>query len=211
MNILITAGPTREFLDDVRFLSNASSGKTGYALAEFFSCSGDDVVLISGPTSLEPPPGCAFVTIQSALEMQERVLSKFDWCECLIMAAAVCDYRPAERIAGKEKKTGSEKLLRLVPNPDILLEAGRRKGGRILVGFSLETESMIPRAAAKLSMKNLDYIVANSPATLAGDRITCTILSNEGPLLELTDVSKKEFSERLAGIIRAKKNEAFGA
>ena len=211
MKILITAGPTREFLDDVRFLSNASSGKTGYALAHFFASSGDEVVLISGATCLEAPSGCAFVRVQSALEMQAALVSKFDWCECLIMAAAVCDYRPAEKIAGKEKKAGVDKLLKLVPNPDILLEAGRRKLDRILVGFSLETDNLIASASAKLKRKNLDYIVANSPATFGSDRITCTILSKEGPLLDLTDVSKEDFSKRLAGIIRTKGAAAPGA
>jgi phosphopantothenoylcysteine decarboxylase/phosphopantothenate--cysteine ligase len=104
MKILITAGPTREHLDDVRFLSSASSGKVGYALAHFFLSRGEDVFLISGPTYLEPPSGCKFVKVEAGCQMHKEVLSKLNWCDVLIMAAAVGDYRPAKRIKGKEKK-----------------------------------------------------------------------------------------------------------
>src|SRR5713101_4100290 len=135
MRILITAGPTREYLDDVRFLSNASSGRMGYALAEAAIAAGHEVVLVSGPVALKPPAGCEFHAVESTDQMHESCLESFPRCDGVIGAAAVCDYQPREKRSGKLAKTGAPLVLELVETADILADLGRRKDHRWLVGF----------------------------------------------------------------------------
>jgi len=201
MKVLITAGPTREYLDDVRFISNSSSGKTGYALAEAFASAGDEVILISGPVELKAPGGCEVVKVESALEMEGEVFARFDGCDILVMTAAVCDWRAAKRVKGKIKKERAQKTLELAANPDILEEAGRRKGKQILAGFALESENIVANAAEKMRRKNCDFIVANKPDTLGRDTITCTVLSKRGQKTDFEQIKKKDFSRRLVEII----------
>ncbi len=160
--ILVTAGPTREHLDPVRYLSNPSTGTMGYALAEAAWQMGAEVRLVSGPTHLPPPPGVRVEYVTSAREMREAVFQNFDWCEVLVKAAAVADYRPETSSQHKLKKTGENLVVNLVRNPDILKEAGEKKGDKVLVGFAAETHDLIENAERKMREKNLDLVVANN-------------------------------------------------
>lgn len=163
--VLITAGPTREPLDPVRYLSNYSSGKMGYALAAAAQEQGAEVILVSGPVSLTPPAGVQLISVSTAADMLQAVLMHYDNIDVVIKAAAVADYRPVRTHEQKMKKE-SNLSVELVQNPDILAELGRRKSKQILVGFAAETENLRENALDKLSRKNLDMIVAND---LTGD------------------------------------------
>jgi phosphopantothenoylcysteine decarboxylase / phosphopantothenate---cysteine ligase len=160
--VLVTAGPTREELDPVRFLSNHSSGKMGYAIARAARRRGAEVVLVTGPTCLDHPWGVTTVVVESAQEMRESVLSAFPASSIVIKAAAVADYRPTSRSDAKIKKGDGTVVLDLVKNADILGELGRMKGERFLVGFAAETGEMQKFASGKLADKNLDMVVANN-------------------------------------------------
>ncbi len=161
MKFIITAGPTREFLDPFRFISNPSSGKMGFALARAARKRGGEVVLISGPVNLPPPPGVEFVPVTSARQMRDEVTRHLPGAGAVIMAAAVSDYRPARYSRRKLKKNQSRLTLDLVCNPDILAGLGKKKGNLVLVGFSAETENIVDNAGKKLKSKRLDLIVAN--------------------------------------------------
>jgi len=158
---LITAGPTREYLDPVRFFSNPSTGKMGYALARAARDRGAKVILVSGPVALCAPGGVRLVRVESANEMRREVLRWRRRADVIIMAAAVADYRPAKRLSRKMKKGSRQINVPMVRTADILAELGRKKGNRILVGFAAETASLVREAKRKLREKNLDMIVAN--------------------------------------------------
>lgn len=160
MTILVTAGPTREKIDPVRFISNYSTGTFGYEIAREAARRRHKVVLVSGPTALEGPRGVRIVRVESAAEMLEAVRRISKKADCVIMAAAVSDWRPRIARGTKIKRSGSIRALELVENPDILSELGTKKKC-ILVGFALETEALEKNAAAKLAKKNLDLLVAN--------------------------------------------------
>lgn len=176
MRLLITAGPTREYLDPVRFLSNASSGKLGYAIAAAAVRRGHAVELISGPVELKPPPGVKVTHVGTSQEMFEAAVSIFSKCDAAIMAAAVCDYRPAKRSTRKLKKTGDELTITFRPTKDIAAHLGRIKQGRILIGFALESHDGPANAEEKLRRKRCDAIVLNRPDTIGADRATVQIL-----------------------------------
>jgi len=159
--IMITAGPTREELDPVRFISNHSSGKMGYALARAAQRRGARVILVSGPVNLSPPCGVELVRVESARDMQAAVMERVGLCTTIIKAAAVADYRPAERSGEKIKKLGDEQVLRLVKTPDILAGLGALQERPLLVGFAAETGNLDEFATKKLNAKNADLIVAN--------------------------------------------------
>ena len=159
--ILVTAGPTQEPIDPVRFISNPSSGKMGQAIARAAEMRGADVTLVSGPTSLTEPLNVKMIKIDTALEMHQAVWHHFEHADIIIKAAAVSDYRPVSPKQYKVKKKQDETVLRLQKNPDILRELGKNKGERILVGFAAETEELQKNAAMKLAQKNLDLIVGN--------------------------------------------------
>ncbi len=160
--ILITAGPTIEPLDPVRYLSNYSTGRMGYEIAKAAKKRGYKVILISGPTSIKPPEGIRFIPVRTAVEMKKAAFKFFKSADCAIMAAAVSDFRPAQFYRKKIKKLSKKALsLRLKRNPDILSGLGRIKGRRLLAGYSLETDSPVKNAKKKLISKNLDLIVAN--------------------------------------------------
>ncbi len=159
--VLVTAGPTREELDPVRFISNHSSGKMGYAIARAAWCRGAEVTLVTGPTCLDFPFGVETVAVESAEEMRTAVMDRLAGSSVIIKAAAVADYRPRRRSDGKIKKSDQPLTLELVKNPDILGELGKIKGERILVGFAAETEALVENARTKLTEKNLDMVVAN--------------------------------------------------
>ncbi len=203
MRYLITAGPTREFIDDVRYLSNASSGRMGCALARAALDAGGQVTLVCGPIECEPPDGAALVRVVSAAEMRKAVLERFDQADTIIMAAAVADYRPAKRVAGKIKKTGRELVLRLGPTDDILAELGRRKGGRILVGFALEAENARENALRKLREKNLDLIVVNSPAAMGAEIADAELLFPSGESQTLSHLAKSGIARRIIAAVEA--------
>lgn len=158
---LVTAGPTREYLDPVRFISNPSSGKMGYALAEAAAGRGWEVELVSGPVALAAPSKAKLHSIETAEQLRAALVDLFPRCDLLLMAAAVSDFRPARQLEHKEKKHEATRVLDLVPTPDSLLELGRQKGDRILVGFAAETENLEENGQRKLREKNLDWIAVN--------------------------------------------------
>jgi phosphopantothenoylcysteine decarboxylase/phosphopantothenate--cysteine ligase len=159
--IVVTAGPTCEDLDPVRFLTNRSSGKMGYALARAAAGRGASVVLISGPTRLDPPQGVQFVSVRSTEEMHRAVLEHFRRATALIMAAAVADYRPVAPQTKKMKRVSGRLNLELEPTPDILADVARAEGDSVIIGFAAETENVAEHARAKLASKQVDLIVAN--------------------------------------------------
>jgi len=165
--VLVTAGPTREPIDPVRYISNRSSGKMGYALAAAAAARGATVTLVTGPTELSSPPRATVVKVETAQEMRQAVLAEFAGADVVIKAAAVADYRPQTAATQKIKKRADNLTLALTKNPDILAELGALKSGQLLVGFAAETEDLLAHAGEKLARKNLDLIVAND-VTLAG-------------------------------------------
>jgi phosphopantothenoylcysteine decarboxylase/phosphopantothenate--cysteine ligase len=209
--LLITAGPNQEPLDPVRYLSNRSSGKMGYALARAAIRRGAEVALISGPTTLEPPAGARLIQVTTAAEMRHAVLNEFPRCTAVIMAAAVTDYRPVD-FASKKMKRGQGPIeLRLEPNPDILKEIGAKKNGKMLVGFAAETDELVANAKKKLKDKNLDMIVAND-VTGAGagfdvDTNVATILDRGGGVRALPLMSKDELAEQIFDYLLALKSK----
>ena len=191
MRVLITAGPTREYLDAVRFISNASSGKMGFACASAAARAGHEVTLITGPVALPDPPRVRTIRVVSADDMYRAVMKAYPRTEAAIMTAAVGDYRPAERFAGKLKKSSETLELRLVRTRDILKEMGRKKGGRILVGFALEVQDAVHQALVKYKKKNLDYVVLNTPRTFAADTMDCRVY-REGEVVKRFKGATKE-------------------
>ncbi len=209
--LLITAGPNREPLDPIRYLSNRSSGKMGYALARAGLRRGAEVVLISGPTELEPPAGAHLISVTTAAEMRLAVLREFSKCTAVIMAAAVSDYRPVDFVDKKMKRSGGPIELRLEPNPDILKEIGVEKNGKMLVGFAAETEELIANAEKKLREKNLDIVVANNVteegAGFDVDTNIATIVDRSGAVRSLPLMSKDELAEQIFDHLLALKSK----
>ena len=201
VRILVTAGPTREEIDPVRYLSNHSSGKMGYAIARIAAQRGARVTLISGPVALEAPPGVELVAIESALQMQQALDQRFADADVVIKAAAVADYRPRSRAGQKLKKQAGGLLLELEKNPDLLAALGERKERQILIGFAAETENLLENAAQKLRAKNLDMIVANDVtaegAGFGSETNLVRFLFSDGGCEELPLLSKGEVAEKL--------------
>jgi phosphopantothenoylcysteine decarboxylase / phosphopantothenate---cysteine ligase len=200
-SILVTAGPTREDIDPVRFLSNRSSGKMGYAVAGAAAQRGAKVVLVSGPTSLETPEGVERLDVQSAEDMLHAVQVRFSGCSVAIFAAAVADYRPAEPSFIKMKRSKEPLTIRLEPNPDILASVAQEKGERLVIGFAAETDHVAENARKKLTQKKADMIVANDvTAEGAGfdhDTNIVTLFSRDGRDLPLPRLSKTEVAHRI--------------
>jgi phosphopantothenoylcysteine decarboxylase/phosphopantothenate--cysteine ligase len=185
VSILITAGPTREYLDDVRFLSNGSSGRMGCALAEAAKAAGHRVVLVLGPVELAPPRDVDVVAVVSALEMQAAAERAFASSDVAIAAAAVCDWRPATRAAGKPPKSAAALQLSLVPNPDIVAGLAAGKQRRVVVGFALESaaagmRAAIARGRAKLVQKGLDLVVVNLHDAIGAERSDVVLCHADG-------------------------------
>jgi len=197
MRFLITAGPTREYLDPVRFLSNASSGRTGCAIARAAKAGGHWVSLVMGPVSVGPPAVDELVRVTSAADMYEAVVARFDGCDVFVAAAAVCDYRPAEREERKIKKTEGRVTLELERTTDILLQMSKRRRRQVLVGFCLETEDLERRAREKLEVKQLDLVVANGPEAIDAPRQDALILARGGQREVLQNVTKEELAEAI--------------
>jgi len=207
LNVLVTAGPTREYLDDVRFLTNASSGKMGFAIAGAAARAGHTVTLIAGPVVLASPPGVRREDVVSAEEMRNCVLHHFENCDALVMTAAVCDYRPAKRHPGKIKKDAAELVVRFLRNPDILGEIGARKGNKILIGFALEAQAGEHNALLKLRQKNLDAVVLNGPQAMAADRSTATIIQRNGHKTVLPEMPKEEIAGHIVTLLETLASE----
>ena len=199
--VLVTAGPTREELDPVRYLTNHSSGKMGYAIAKAARNAGADVTLVSGKTNLPVPVDVTFADVSSAADMAEAVLTRSDSQDVIIMAAAVADYTPVEKADNKIKKSEGEFGISLKRTTDILLSLGqRKKEGQVLIGFAMETENLLDNAAEKLKKKNADFIIANSineeGAGFAVDTNSVTIISADHQE-RLGLLSKEETAERI--------------
>jgi phosphopantothenoylcysteine decarboxylase/phosphopantothenate--cysteine ligase len=199
--VLVTAGPTRENVDPVRYLTNRSSGKMGYAVAEAAARRGAHVILVSGPTSLEAPAGVERIAVESAEEMHRAVLQKVADCSIAIFAAAVADYRPAEPNGQKVKRNNESTTIALEPTPDILASVARNKGDRFIVGFAAETDHVAENARKKLAAKNADLIVANDvTAEGAGfdhESNIVTLFARDGRDLALPRMSKSEVAQRI--------------
>lgn len=201
MKVLVTAGPTHEPIDPVRFIGNRSSGKMGYALARSALRRGHEVVLVSGPVALARPENAVLVQVKTAEEMLEAVRQHIEWCDALIMAAAVADWRPRCIKAEKIKKRDASMLLRLEPAPDILRTIAPRKGGRIFVGFAAETRNLKEEAVKKMESKQLNLVVANDvgePGSgFESDTNRVTLISSDGRTDELPLMTKDEVAERI--------------
>ena len=199
-SVLITAGPTQEAIDPVRFLSNRSSGKMGFAVAEAAIARGANVTLITGPVALAAPGGARMISVRSAAEMLDAVKSNLAGATIVVMAAAVADYRPAGVHRQKIKKNGSALVLDLEPTDDILAAVVRESGSRVVVGFAAETENVIANATKKLNEKGADLIVANDVSRPDSgfdvDTNRIAIVSSEG-VLELPLLSKRDAAERI--------------
>lgn len=197
--IMVTAGPTVEDIDPIRFISNRSSGKMGYAVAEAARCRGAEVYLVSGPTSLNAPSGVKFIQVRSAAQMKDAVLKLYPDMDIVVKAAAVADYRPSETAGQKLKKKHEDASLPLVPTDDILEMLGSEKKGQILVGFAAETERLLEAARDKMSRKNLDLIAANdvSSGVFGSDMSTVHILSRTGEPVTLREQTKLSIAGRI--------------
>jgi phosphopantothenoylcysteine decarboxylase/phosphopantothenate--cysteine ligase len=200
VHVLVTAGPTREPIDPVRYLSNRSSGKMGYALAAAAARRGASVTLVSGPTSLSAPRGVELVLVSSAQEMLDECLSRFDDVDVVVKAAAVADRRPAEPSDTKRRKEELGAGLRLEPTPDIAAELGRKKGRQILVLFAAETTDVVGSAREKLARKNADVVVANlvgrEGTGFDSDTNEASIVTADG-VDDLPRLPKSELAERI--------------
>jgi phosphopantothenoylcysteine decarboxylase/phosphopantothenate--cysteine ligase len=205
-NVLVTAGPTQEALDPVRFISNHSSGKMGYALAVMARRRGAKVTLISGPTDLPAPCGVERIPVRSAVEMRDAVMKSMRKATVIIKAAAVADYRPASQSDSKIKKKEGPLTLTLERNPDIIAEAGRTKGKRVLVGFAMETENLVENAKTKLKSKNMDLVVGNDLSTpdagFRADTNIVKIIDRSGRVESLPLLDKREVADRILDRIK---------
>ena len=201
MRVLVTAGPTREYLDDIRYISNASSGKMGFACATAAARAGHEVTLVTGPVALPDPAGVRTIRVVSAEEMYRAVMKAYPRTDAAIMTAAVGDYRPAERFAGKLKKSSESLTLKLVRTRDILKEMGRKKGGRVLIGFALEVQDAVHQALLKYKKKNLDYVVLNTPRTFAADRMDCRVYREGDVVKRFKGATKDDVARWIVGIL----------
>ncbi|MBL8848509.1 MAG: phosphopantothenoylcysteine decarboxylase [Planctomycetaceae bacterium] len=204
MRVLITAGPTREYLDDVRYLSNASSGRMGYALAAAARALCWEVVLVSGPVELRPPAGCEVVNVETTSQMRDACVREFARCDGVIAAAAVCDYKPKERVEGKISKTGGPVTLEMIETDDVLAELGAMKDGRWVMGFALEARNPRENALQKLRRKNCDWILLNAPTAIGSDDNSVELLAPDGGTLADWSGSKSDVAQAIVEWIAAR-------
>ncbi len=198
--ILITSGPTQEFIDPIRFISNPSTGRIGYELAREARLHNYRVILISGPTNIDLPKNVQFIPVKDASQMRKMVKKMFRYADCLIMAAAVSDFRPV-RYNPQKIKTRGKMNLKLIRTPDILKEVSRKKGKKILVGFALESENLLENARLKLKNKKLDFIVANrltkNEVPFGNNRVSYLIIDKAGNLKRLKNSSKRQLAKAI--------------
>ena len=199
--VLVTAGPTQEPLDPVRYITNRSTGKMGYALAQAAAARGASVILVSGPVSLPQPPGVTLVQVRTALEMRKAVFDHLEPATIIVKSAAVADYHVANVPEQKIKKTSARVTLELDPTPDILAELGQKKGDRLLIGFAAETENLRQEARRKLRSKNCDMIVANlvgqAGTGFESDTNQVILALSTGEEVELPLASKRDVADRI--------------
>ena len=209
MRILVTAGPTREAIDPVRFISNRSSGKMGYAVAIAARDRGHEVRLVTGPVSLQPPYGVTVFQVVTAADMLAAVEAHVDWCDALVMSAAVADWRPAAVLPQKIKKVNQLAELRLEPTVDILGAIRPRKGTRTFVGFAAETETLLAEARRKVDAKGLDAIVANDvsrpDAGFDVDTNRAILVANDGTTQDLPLMSKADMAVTIVTWIESRR------
>ena len=199
--VLITAGPTQEPLDPVRYISNRSSGKMGYALAEAAAARGARVILVSGPVHLAPPRGLEVIAVRTAAEMREKVFENLASASIVVKAAAVADFHLSKVPDQKVKKTAARISLELDPTPDILAELGRKKGDRLLIGFAAETQNLHQEARRKLESKNCDMVVGNlvggSETGFESEENEVVLALATGELISLPRAPKREIADRI--------------
>lgn len=209
--VLVTAGPTREFLDPVRFLSNPSSGKMGYELAREAFQLGAEVILVSGPTSLEPHAGVYLEKVTTAEEMKQAVLKHYPRADVVLMAAAVADFRFSGNFREKLRKQDIKAVLEVEPTPDILEELGRRKEHQLLVGFAAETGKLLEKAAEKMTRKGVDLMVANdvsgSETGFASDDNEVLLIWPDGRSRKIPRMSKRKISQEIMNEVEVLLNE----
>ncbi|ADZ85068.1 bifunctional phosphopantothenoylcysteine decarboxylase/phosphopantothenate--cysteine ligase CoaBC [Cellulosilyticum lentocellum] len=206
-HVLITAGPTIEAIDPMRYITNHSSGKMGYAIAKDAVSRGAKVILVSGVTQLECPEGVERVNVKSARDMYEAVHQHFEWADVVIKTAAVADYRSKAISEHKIKKDNSHLTLELVPNPDILQSLGEKKTHQVLVGFAAETQNVLEYAKEKITKKHLDFIVANNIAEdgagFKGDTNIATIIESSGAVTAYEQMSKLQLGHVILDKVKA--------
>jgi len=206
MRLLVTAGPTREYLDDVRYLSNASSGKMGYAIVDAALKLGWEVVLISGPVELPAPDGCEFHSVVTTAEMREAAVRLFPECDGVIAAAAVCDYKPKARIPGKISKTGEPVQFEMIETDDVLAELGATKQHRWVVGFALEAQNPRENALQKLRRKNCNWIVLNDPSAIGSESNSVELINPDGEIEEAWSGAKSDVAKNLIDWLSKREN-----
>jgi phosphopantothenoylcysteine decarboxylase/phosphopantothenate--cysteine ligase len=205
MRVIVTAGPTREHIDRVRFLTNASSGRMGYAVAMAAAEVGHHVLLLSGPVSLVAPIGCEVVRFVSVADLAGELAARFGDCDALVMAAAVGDFRPEAPAAGKIPRGAGPVTIRLVPTEDVLAGlAGRKRPGQTVVAFAVEDpppERAEAKARAEMTAKGADYVVVNTPAAIAAEESAACILSPAGLVLPWGRRAKRELAEEIVALL----------
>ncbi len=205
MRILITAGPTRAYIDSVRFITNASSGRMGYALAEVAAQAGHDVTLLSGPVVLDPPDSCEVVPFVTAGDLAAELAERFGGIDVLIMAAAVGDFQVQDIAAGKLRRSAGPVDLHLLPTDDLCAAAGKvKRPDQLIVAFAVNdgTDEQVQKAALeKLSIKNADLIVINTPKAMAGETSRAAVLSGEGIVLAWADRPKRELAAEIIKLV----------
>jgi len=206
VKLLVSAGPTREFFDSVRFISNPSSGKMGYAIAREAARRGHKVALVSGPVALKPPKDVKLVSVTSAAEMTRACKRAFRQADAAVMTAAVCDYRPVDPAKQKLAKKARVKRVLLEPTEDIAALLGKRKGRRILVGFAMEDHDGHRHAEGKLTKKNCDLIVLNGPQNVGSDQAIVELFSKETGWSKPIRGTKTAIAKQLVRIIESKLN-----
>lgn len=205
MRVLVTAGPTREYLDDVRFISNASSGRMGCAVAAAGVAAGHEVTLLIGPIALEPPAGCRVEPFVSVDDLKAALEEHFDRCDALVMTAAVGDFRPEHRVAGKIPRRGGPVTIRLLPTEDLLAGlAGRKRRDQTIIAFAVEQLAPAEaeaKARAEMAAKGADFVVVNPPAAMGQARGEACILSPEGVVLPWEVRDKGDLARQIVGLL----------
>ncbi len=208
MRIIITSGPTREHIDSVRFITTASSGKMGYAVAAGAVSAGHEVTLITGPTAIDPPAGCEVVTFVTVRELAQTLDERFDDCDALIMAAAIGDFTVENPSATKISRSAGPVPITLEPTEDILAGVGRRKRlGQVIIAFAVEdapAEQAEAKARDEMKRKNADYVVLNPPAAMGADASEACILSPDGIALPWAKRTKTDLSRQIVALLETK-------
>jgi len=211
LKVLITAGPTIEFIDPVRMITNRSTGKMGYAIARTARRRGAEVTLVTGPTHLDPPKGIHMINVETAEEMREAVIDHYRGKDVVIKAAAVSDYRPLNKAKEKQKKKAGQTIVEMIPTPDILAELGKDKGDSILVGFAAETTDHVANALDKIKKKNLDLIVLNDVSKddrgFAAETNEVRMIDSKGNEEVVPLTSKDEVADKILDRIKVLKTE----